>query len=72
MEIFAHLHLEKVVKLERNLENKKARNEDFNHLSGWACEIGLNGQVDGKDNNLWEIVDVHIEKGFKMNYKMAP
>ncbi len=71
METFARLHLEKVVKLECNLENKKARNEYFNHLLGWACETGLNGQVDGKDNNLWEVVDVQIEKGFRMKYKMA-
>ncbi len=38
MESFSHLQLEKVIELECNLQNKKARNEDLNHLLGRARE----------------------------------
>lgn len=42
METFVCLHLERVAQLERNFQNKKARNEDLNQLLGRVGETVTN------------------------------
>ncbi len=80
------LHLEKVVKLECNLQEEKEKNENPNCLLGWASETStrleqkqqevalLQAPIDRltiDGNKLQGIVDVHIEGDLQKSYKIA-
>ncbi len=82
----AKLHLEKVVKLECSLQEKKGKNENLNHLLGWASEMStileqkqqevvlLQAQIDKlmvDNNNLQGVVDVQIEESLHKSYKIG-
>ncbi len=82
----AKLHLEKVVKLECNLQEEKEKNENPNRLLGWESEMStkleqkqqevalLQAQIDKliiDGNNFHGIMEVHIEGDLQKSYKIA-